>query len=307
MATVMPSFIARLEKKGFRASVVSAEHLHELGEEIRALHTDGKLYDDLFQQYERPYFSPAFPKSLPHPKSIIIVSTPQPMLRTAMHWKGSIIRPIVPPTYYDEKKIVRKARQELRKALGPKRYKLVRADLPQKLLAARSGLAMYGRNNITYVRDHGSFHRLTSFFTDYESPTDSWQEKRALPLCSKCTACMKACPTGTITEDRFLIRVDRCLTYLNEKKTEHAFPKWVSPGAHNALIGCLHCQRACPYNKHAKERYEDRGEFTEEEVAYLLRGEFKGRTAARIERKLKRIGLDLDVFPRNLKALLEAP
>jgi epoxyqueuosine reductase len=191
------------------------------------------------------------------------------------------------------------------KALGPKRYKLVRATLPQKLLAVRSGLAMYGRNNITYVPGHGSFHRLTSFFTDYESPVDFWQEKKALPLCSKCTACMRACPTGTIVKDRFLIRVDRCLTYLNEKKSKHAFPKFVDPSAHNALIGCVRCQRACPYNKDVKDRYEDRGEFSEDEVAYLLKGVFNGPKAARMEKKLKKIGLDLNVFPRNLKALLD--
>jgi len=305
MMSGRPSFIARLDKRGLKASVVSAEHLGALGEEIRRLYSEGKLHDALYKEYDNLYFNPKYPESLPNPKSIIIVSTPQPTLRTTIHWKGKTLKLLVPPTYYDGEKIVREARQELRKALGPRRYKLVRAFLPQKLLAARSGLAMYGRNNITYIPGHGSFHRLTSFFTDYESPSDFWQDKKALPLCSKCTACMKACPTGTITEDRFLIRVNRCLTYLNEKKARHAFPKWVNPKAHNALIGCLICQRACPYNKDFKERYEDRGEFSEKEVAYLLKGDFKGKEAAKMERKLKRIGLDLTTFPRNLKALLD--
>lgn len=304
MSTRKLGFIARLEKRGFRASVVSAEHLHELREEIQRLHDEGLLYDDLYHQYENPFFNPTFPKSFPRPKSIIIVSTPQPMLRTKVHWRGKTLHLIIPPTYYDGEKIVREARRELRKALGPKRYRLVRATLPQKLLAVRSGLAKYGKNNITYVEGHGSFHRLTSFFTDYDSPVDFWQDKMPLPLCAKCTACMRACPTAAIGRDRFLIHVEKCLTYLNEKKAEHAFPKWVDRGAHNALIGCMRCQKACPYNR-GKDKYEDRGEFSEEEVAYLLKGKYTGAKARKIERKLKRFGLDLAVFPRNLKALLE--
>jgi epoxyqueuosine reductase len=303
--TGKPDFIGQLEKRGFCASVVSSKHLGELGEEIRALHREGKLYDELFRQYETAYFSPRMPRSLPNAKSIIIVATPQPMIRTTIHWKGRTLRFVVPPTYYDNDKVTRLVRRELKKALGRRQYKLVRASLPQKLLAVKSGLAMYGRNNITYIPRFGSLHRLTSFFTDYDSPVDCWQEKRALPLCSKCTACLRACPTGAIVKDRFLIHVERCLTYLNEKDSKHAFPKWVSPDAHNALIGCMRCQKACPYDKEVVERYEDRGEFSEQDVAYLLKGEFEGPKAVRMQRKLKRLGLDLSVFPRNLKVLLD--
>jgi epoxyqueuosine reductase len=302
---VKPDFIQRLEKRGFCASVVSSKHLDELGAEIRALHSAGKLYDDLFHQYENQYFNPRLPKSFQNAKSIIIISIPQSMIRTTLHWKGKTLQFVVPPTYYDGNKITRLARQVLKKALGPKNYRLVRAALPQKLLAVKSGLTMYGRNNITYAPGFGSFHRLTSFFTDYESPTDYWGEKRALPLCSKCTACMRACPTGAIGKDRFLIHVERCLTYLNEKSSKNAFPDFVGREAHNALIGCMRCQKACPYNKDVAERYQDRGVFSEEEVAFLLKGEFKGPKAAKMERKLKRIGLDLSIFPRNLKVLLD--
>jgi len=58
---------------------------------------------------------------------------------------------------------------------------------------------------------------------------------------------------------------------LNEKKSKHAFPEWVPPDAHNALIGCMRCQKACPYDKDVADWYEDRGEFSEQEVAYLLK------------------------------------
>jgi epoxyqueuosine reductase len=298
------AFIDRLEKLGCSASVVSIEHLGELGEEIKARHDKGELNGKFYHEYEDPYFHPRLPANFKDARSIIIMATPQPMLRTTMRWKGKDLRLTVPPTYYDSNKVIREARENLRKALGPKKHKLVRAVLPQKLLAVRSGLAVYGKNNITYVPKLGSLHRLTSFYTDYESPVDCWQEKKALPKCSTCKACTNACPTGAIKDDRFLIHVERCLTYLNERKSEEPFPKWVPGSAHNTLIGCMRCQRACPYDKEFVNRYEERGFFSEEETKYLLKGKFTGPKAKAMERKLKRIGLDLTTFPRNLRMLL---
>ena len=303
--TEKPTFIRRLERNGYYGSVVSVKHLEELGAEIKSLHSQGLLYDPLYREYENPYFSPKLPKSLPKAKSIIIVSIPQPMLRTKFHWKGQVVQVVVPPTYFDGNKVTWRARHELNEAFKPKSYKLVMAVLPLKLLAVKSGLAEYGRNNITYIPQHGSLHRLTAFYSDYDSPVDFWQDKKALPLCAKCRACMKACPTGAIQEDRFLIHVDRCLTYLNEKNSREAFPSWVKASAHNCIVGCMRCQRACPYDKKIINWYLDRGEFTEDETAYLLRGNFEGKMGIRMGKKLKNLGLDLSTFPRNLKVLLD--
>jgi len=105
-------------------------------------------------------------------------------------------------------------------------------------------------------------------------------------------------------KDRFQIRADRCLTYLNEKTSGHEFPKWVDASAHNSLVGCMRCQRVCPYDRDVADWYEDRGVFTEKETTYLLNGKFLGVKAADMEKKLKRIGIDLTIFPRNLEALL---
>jgi len=297
-------FIQYLEKNGCYGSVVSAKHLEELGAEIRSLHDKGDLYDPLFRQYATPYFNPQLPRNFPKAKSIIVIATPQPMIRTTFHWRGRAMQFVVPPTYFDGNKVTRQARQLLEEAFKPKSYRLVRAILPIKLLAVRSDLAQYGRNNITYIPKYGSFHRLTAFFSDYDSPLDYWQKKKSLPLCDKCKACLNACPTKAIQKDRFLIHVERCLTYLNEKSSEHRFPKWVDASAHNCIVGCMRCQRACPYDKEVVDWFEDRGEFSEEETTYLLNGEFSGAREAKIKKKLKRVGLDLSTFPRNLEVLL---
>lgn len=300
-----PLFIRRLEQNDCYGSIVSAKHLQELAEEIRSLHSEGLLGEDIYHEFSDPYFTPTLPKSLPNAESIIVIAVPQPILRTTFHWEGRKVQVSVPPNYPDAHKVTWRARHELKMAFRPRQYRFVRALLPVKLLAVRSGLARYGRNNITYIPKYGSFHRLTAFFSDYESPIDYWQDKEALPLCAKCRACINACPTNAIRKDRFLIRAEKCLTYLNEKEAKHEFPKWVDASAHNSIVGCMRCQRACPYDKKVVDWCEDRGEFSEEETAYLLRGKFKGDKAAEMQKKLNGVGLDLSLFPRNLEVLLD--
>jgi epoxyqueuosine reductase len=298
-------FIKRLERKGIRARIVSTKHVKELGAEIKSLREKGDFADEIYRIYGPQYFDPQLPSRFPDAESIIVVSTPQPMIQSTFNYDGRKLEFIVPPTYYDANKVTWAARKALKEAFAPKSYKLVRAALPIKLLAVRSGLARYGKTNITYVPEHGSFHRLTAFYSDYDSPVDYWQEKEALPLCSKCRACVNACPTSAIQKDRFLIRAHRCLTFLNEKASKIEFPEWLDRTSHNTLIGCMRCQRACPYNKDVAHWIVKRGTFSEEETAYLLEGKFNGEKAKRIERKLKRLGLDLSTFPRNLKVLVE--
>jgi epoxyqueuosine reductase len=299
-------FVQYLEGHGCYASVVSINHLEELRAEIKALHERHLLAEAIYEVYGSSNFDPHLPRTLPRAKSIIVVATPQPILRTTFHHNGHSYEFIVPPTYFDGTKVTAQARRLLKEAFMPKSYNFVRAALPLKLLAARSGLALYGRTNVTYVPKYGSFHRLTAFYSDYDSPVDNWQEKKALPLCDKCTACLNACPTGAIRKDRFLIQAERCLTYLNEKASKHKFPGWLDPSSHNALIGCLRCQLACPYDRKLANTFEDRGEFSEDETAYLLKGKFSGPKAVSIERKLKRLGLDLSTFPRNLQVLMDS-
>ena len=299
-----PEFIRHLERNGLFGSVVSVEHIQELKDEIASLHRNGLLDEDFFHEYERPYFTPRLPRNFSDTKSIIVVATPQPMLRTTFYWKGEARRLVVPPTYFDGQAVTSRARRLLIEGFRPRSYRLVRATLPLKLLAVRSGLALYGKNNISYIPKHGSFHRLTAFYSDYPSHVDFWREKRALPLCSKCTACFRACPTGAIQKERFLIKAERCLTYRNEKNSDERFPDWVPASAHNSLVGCMRCQRACPYDKKMLDWYVDRGVFSEDETAYLLRGKFPGARGVKMTAKLRRVGLDPSNISRNLEALL---
>jgi hypothetical protein len=66
----------------------------------------------------------------------------------------------------------------------------------------------------------------------------------------------------------------------------------------------MRCQRVCPYDRGVQGWAEVRGEFSEEETDYLLEGKFEGEPAAAMDEKLKRSGLELTLFPRNLEVLL---
>jgi len=180
----------------------------------------------------------------------------------------------------------------------------MRAILPHKTLAAHTGLVEYGRNNITYVPGFGSFHRLTSFFTNRELP-DDWQEVKLMERCAECGACHKACPTEAIADDRFLLHAELCLTYHNEMPAETPFPDYVSEDMHNAVVGCMICQRVCPANNKVKDWMVHCHEFSEEETLFLAKGDFSEPGAKVMAACLEAVGLDLSLFPRNLKVLLD--
>ncbi len=121
--------------------------------------------------------------------------------------------------------------------------------------------------------------------------------------CEKCAVCVNACPTGAIDPDRFIIRADRCITFMNERTGE--FPAWLDPASHQCLVGCMRCQEACPENMNFRNWIVRKGSFTEEETGLLLSG--KQPSGETVE-KLEALSLTeyLPVLPRNLKILLGA-
>lgn len=294
-----------LEKNECYGRFVSIDHLEDLRNEVRDLYLKGQLESKFFAEWLAPRLSPKIPKGMDRARSILVAAVPSPAIRTRFEWKGRVYDFTVPPTYNAYLKTSNRVWRLLKQALAPKEYWIARAVLPIKLLAVRSGLACYGRNNITYIPRFGSFHTLAALYTDYVPPEYSWQDKKMLDRCRVCRACLKACPTGAIASDRVLLHAERCLPRHNERDSKYAFPSWIDPKAHNAIIGCMACQRACPYDFEIIDWYVTRGRFSEDETEYLLKGKFSGQKAAALDKKLKRAGLDISVFPRNLKALLD--
>ena len=296
-----------LRRNGYTAIFLPFSRFEEVKNEILELHKSRKLDKEFYDEWMPTYLDAKPPKSMPNPRSILLVSTGNRQRIVTFRLDGRVHRFIVPPTYGMGPKVRSKVRSILRGKRGKMPFRAVNANPPLKLLAVKSGLAMYGRNNITYVPGLGSFHRLIAFYTDVEAPEGNWSEKISLPKCGRCRACLAACPTHAIDDDRFLLRAERCLTCLNERDSSHEFPSWVKQEWHNAIVGCMICQRVCPYNRDFVDQTEDGPCFSEEETRFLLSGRYKNKKGVILEKKLKLAGLDLSIFPRNLQVLLGKP
>jgi epoxyqueuosine reductase len=300
------SIFAKLLAKGFRIRVVSTSHLPELQAEMENRQTQGEL-DAEFSKTYLSRFKFTLPDELTNANSLIVVAMPRPPTKATFARNGKKQSFILPPTYtaYDEKRI--EVEDLVANAVGGEGYKVATPYLPLKLLATRSGLAQYGRNNITYVDGMGSFQRLTAVYSDMPCLEDEWQQTKMMKRCENCDLCRKACPTGAISSDRFLLRAEKCITYHNEKKGSIPFPDWIKPSWHNCIIGCLTCQRACPENKPFLSQIGEMAEFSEEETRLLLKGTSKEQLSDATIKKMKLLSLTdyFEELPRNLSVLLK--
>jgi epoxyqueuosine reductase len=242
-------------------------------------------------------------------RSVVMVVKPRPAHVTFFEVDGRRLEVVVPPTYVRYRPLFEEVAEDLRAnaLLGARVERLM---APLKLLAVRFGLVRYGRNNLTYAPGMGSFIQLLGYLTDAVLPQPTHCEPcdpTLLPECDACGACRAVCPTGAIDEERVLLHAERCLTYANENAGP--WPDWVPSQAHECLLGCLSCQRACPANPELP--LESSGvAFNGEETEALLAdtGDHSASVWAGIRDKLAQLGQPYaePVVGRNLKALLAA-
>jgi len=302
MKGFVDDLLLRLPERGYQGRVVSIRCLRELQEEIEGRYRQG-LFDKEFYQERLAWFDFRIPCSLPEAMSMIVVAVPRPQSQAVFTWNGESRALILPPTYVAYEETRKRVEDLLAEILDTNGYRVARArKLPLKLLAVRSGLGWYGRNNICYVSGMGSFLQLVAVYSDLPCQKDDWREAQMMESCQNCHACRQNCPTGAIPSDRFLLRAERCIVFHNEKPSNIPFPDWITPSWHNCLVGCLHCQNVCPKNKDFSQWIEGKEEFSQEETGLLLEGMPRDRLPAATVRKLEQLDLIgyLDSLRRNL-------
>lgn len=302
MSLISQDIISTLEKLGCKAKIVSISHINEMRDELFGLRDsnmlDKKLYADMFLGMD---FNPD--KALEKVKSIIVIAAPQIITKANFQYKNSTYSLTIPPTYVADD--IRNKVKEVMDGISSKNgFTAVGTKLPQKQLAVKSGLAKYGKNNITYINGMGSFHVLMSYYTDLDLLVDSWQEAEIDSDCINCSVCRKNCPTGAISLNRFLINAEKCITYFNE--FDYDFPRWVKPEWHNSLIGCMSCQLKCPKNAAFLGEADVIVTFTGEETKMLLDKVSLESLSEDTIKKLEDIEMtsNYSVLSRNIKVLL---
>jgi epoxyqueuosine reductase len=294
----------------FRTAAVG--HLRELGDDFaRAVAGPGASDHSAFRGYLSE-LSVDPPATLRPMRSLIVLAIRTKPGAVVFHHQGVAHRLMLPNGYFECGASQEQIRSAVRaQIVGSPDYIIARPErpLPVKLLAARSGLGAYGRNNLIYIPSMGSLVMLAAFYTDRVFSDDHWTGIRMMEQCAGCRICLERCPTGCIREERFIIDAGRCLTLYNEGRD--AFPGWIVPDHHNALVGCMRCQDRCPANREVIDEVEQLGDVTEQETGMILNGHPDPGLLQSLARKLRGFpaAAAAEHFPilvRNLRALLSA-
>ena len=289
---------------GWQTRVVPAARLDDV--KARLADIIAGSFDQSLEAYLMKWTSYEMPAA-PAARSVIVGATPRPLTQAVLSWRGEEHLVQVPPHYAGYHTTPDELAAAAGAALQPYGYSAARFGPPLKTLAAFSGLAQYGYNNIAYVEGLGSYLMLAACVSDAPPPKDAvWTQPRWMGRCSTCVACRRACPGGAITEQRLLLHTERCLTLHNEHGDP--LPDWITPEMHHAAVGCLRCQQACPVNTKAGLVVARAEQFDEAETAALLAAEPAENHSAGTAEKMARCGLDYDpqLIARNLALLLPA-
>ncbi len=249
------------------------------------------------------------PADFPAAKSVIVVAAFTKSMYARFTLDGAQFSLLVPPQYYADDMSAAKLRGIVQNEIVKNttaRIVDVSDTVPLKLLAARSGLGQYGKNNMIFVNGMGSYSLLYAFLTDHTFAEDNWTQLNILFRCQRCDHCTRVCPTSCFSYRSFAIDVERCVTLYNERLG--AFPNWMSRGSHSALMGCLLCQDPCPEDGGFAQISGMLEDVSEDETRRILKGTADDALLKSLQRKLRQFPATAskEVFPiltRNLSVL----
>lgn len=299
--------IAQMREKGYIAKVVPIKHIIGIGDELKAL-DDRKLLDADILNILKNFYICDYSDITFNVKSVIVTASPCRIAKVFFNYRGKKIPLTIPPTYVEFKSEPIKIESCLQQILAAENYHAqVAYNLPGKIIAAKCGLSLYGKNNICYVNDMGSFALLSTFYSDLPCDNDNWNNARLMECCKTCDACVNRCPTGAISPQSHLIKAERCITYHNEFMNTPDFSEWINSSAHNCIVGCMRCQECCPVNRNYLNRIVEFEEFSEDETKMIMQGTDKSKLSDKTVEKLEMLNLMVyyGKLARNIRVLLE--
>ncbi len=295
------------QQRGYRIGFAGIDLLEAVKNRIEKRREQGEFAPGFFEE-NLNVFKYLEGLSMQQPQSLVMVLVPRPAHILRFEHEEKTIETILPPTYVNYRGLFESVRKDLESnALGTTGT-VETVQVPLKSLAICLGLVAYGRNNVTYAPEFGSYFQLLGYVTDIPLGTsaENIQLERYLPTCSSCRICLKTCPTGAIAEDRFLLHAEKCYTLHSESL--RPIPAHMKQPSPDCLIGCLKCQQVCPVNKgHFRKELVPISFTTEETSAMIEEGDFQNeRLAGSIQAKFDTLAVTegLSVFRRNLRQML---
>jgi len=297
------------KERGYKVGFAEISLLEEVRNKLAGRRADGEFAPGFYEE-NLASFKYLEGSAIGKPGALLLVVVPRPAHVLSFEFEGERIETLLPPTYANYRPFFEEVRRDLiNNALGPS-VRIETLHAPLKSLAAGMGLVSYGRNNVTYTPEFGSYLQLVGYVLEtpvHGATSLSPTAEPRLELCTTCRACLKACPMGAITEERFLIHAERCYTLFSESK--RPIPEAFRPPSPECLIGCLKCQKVCPLNKGLLRRQRTGITFTTEETDALLRDQdlTDDPIGEAILAKFGTLGLteDVEVLRRNLRLLCE--
>ncbi|GHV72181.1 hypothetical protein AGMMS49928_28350 [Spirochaetia bacterium] len=165
----------------------------------------------------------------------------------------AFIAPFARRNYYREAvKRLQGLSKEFRSKFGGEKSDfriLCNSPVPEKPLAAASGLGALGRNGLILTKEAGSLFIIAAMTLPWELPGDD-ATPEGFPLCSLCDPlhppCAASCPTGAVRGDGTLT-LSKCIQWYASGHGD--VPEEVRRWWGKRLYGCTECQDACVWNR----------------------------------------------------------
>ena len=120
------------------------------------------------------------------------------------------------------------------------------APVLDKAWAAKSGLGWVGKHTLLLRKQEGSFFFVCEMILDLELEYDT----PVTDHCGSCAACIDACPTGAIVEER-VVDGSKCISYFTIELRDE-IPLSEKGKFEDWIFGCDICQDVCPWNRFSK-------------------------------------------------------